>query len=101
MKGKTIVPSTPVIDKAAIVERIRRVRTEAKTALHAGWAEGGREVLLGRVPRARPAPKVPALGLVRMIRGFRNPAAPTTASVHNSRSAAAAAPRNPPARHGN
>jgi Ca-activated chloride channel family protein len=48
--ARTIVPNTPADDKGAIVDRIRRVRTGAKTALHAGWAEGGREVFRGRIP---------------------------------------------------
>src|SRR5258707_13370 len=48
--ARTIVPSTPADHKGAIVDRIRRVRTGAKTALHAGRAEGGGGGLRGRTP---------------------------------------------------
>src|SRR5208282_1622182 len=41
---QTIVPNTPAEDKLRIVELIQRVQPGGSTALHAGWAEGGKQV---------------------------------------------------------
>jgi Ca-activated chloride channel family protein len=41
---ETIVPSTPVSDKSAIVRRLQSVEARNMTALHAAWVEGGVQV---------------------------------------------------------
>lgn len=42
---ETIVPSTPVMDKAGIVNKIREVHPRGSTALHGGWLAGAHQVV--------------------------------------------------------
>jgi Ca-activated chloride channel family protein len=46
---ETIVPSAPAADKPGLVECLNRVQPRGSTALHAGWAEGGRQVRQHRI----------------------------------------------------
>jgi Ca-activated chloride channel family protein len=39
-----LVPATTAEDKGRIIEKINRVGPDGSTALHAGWAEGGKQV---------------------------------------------------------
>ncbi len=41
---ETIVPNTPAKDKTGIIERIQKIEPDGATALHAGWAEGAKQV---------------------------------------------------------
>ena len=42
---ETIAPSAPVVDKPALVARIRGILPRGSTALHGGWAAGARQVV--------------------------------------------------------
>ncbi len=47
----TLIASTPATDKDRIERKIRGIEPDGSTALHAGWAEGSRQVLAHRDPR--------------------------------------------------
>jgi Ca-activated chloride channel family protein len=41
---ETIIPSMCAVDKASIIRKIRRIYDRGRTALHAGWVQGGIQV---------------------------------------------------------
>ena len=41
---KTLIPSTPAVEKSDIIRKIESIQPRGSTALHAGWLEGGVQV---------------------------------------------------------
>jgi Ca-activated chloride channel family protein len=39
-----LIPSTPALEKTALIQKINRIRPGGSTALHAGWVQAGLEV---------------------------------------------------------
>jgi len=46
---ETLAPNAPVVDKAGLIARIRKITPRGVTDLHDGWKEGGRQVENGLI----------------------------------------------------
>lgn len=60
---KTLIPSTPAVEKSNIIRKIESIQPRGSTALHAGWLEGGCTGKSVSQPRTY-QPSHPALGWI-------------------------------------